>query len=112
MIQGQSMSPTASTGPSDIMHDPRLQPLREAAGEVIGSVFYETLLKMARNSPLRGEFGHGGYGERVFQGRLDAELAARAGKAGRNSLTAALVEHLADQHLRSQRATQPKGETP
>ena len=82
------------------MHDPRLKRLREAAGEMIGSVFYETLLRTMRSSPLRSELGHGGAGEKVFQGQLDAELAGRAGRASRNGLMLAVLERLADQQLR------------
>jgi len=82
------------------MHDPALRSLREVTGKVVGSVFYATLLKQMRSSPLRGEFGHGGYGEKVFEAQLDAELAARAGMAGQSDLTNSLVERLADQQLR------------
>jgi hypothetical protein len=82
---------------------PELKALRQAVGKVVGSVFYQTLLKSMRESPLRSEVGHGGYGERVFERRLDAELAARAGVASRNRLAVAMLERLADQQLRMQR---------
>ena len=94
------MSPIASTPGVDLKHDPALRSLREAVGKVVGSVFYATLLKQMRSSPLRGEFGHGGYGEKVFAAQLDAELAGRAGMTGQSDLTAALLERLADQQLR------------
>ena len=85
------------------MHDPRLERLRQTAGKVIGAVFYETLLRTMRSSPLRSEFGRGGHAEKVFEGQLDAELASRAGSASRNGLAAVMLERLADQQLRVDR---------
>lgn len=94
------MSTIASIQSLDPAHDPRLARLREAAGEIVGAVFYGTLLKQMRSSPLRSELGHGGHGEKVFEAQLDAELATRAGQSGRNELTMALFERLSSQQLR------------
>ena len=97
------MSPTASSQNIELARDPRLAPLREVAGKVVGAVFYGTLLKTMRASPLRSELGHGGRGEKVFEAQLDAELAQRAGRASRNELTVALFERLSSQQLRIER---------
>ena len=94
------------------MHDPRLERLRQTAGKVIGAVFYETLLRTMRSSPLRSEFGRGGHAEKVFEGQLDAELASRAGAASRNGLATVMLERLAEQQLRVDRRrtfTDPQG---
>ena len=71
--------------------------LRDAVGEVVGSVFYGTLLKTMRNSELKGPFGHGGQGEEIFAARLHAIMAADMGKAAGGSLTDALFDRLANQ---------------
>ncbi|MCP4590813.1 MAG: hypothetical protein GY842_08710 [bacterium] len=83
----------------DVQRDPRLGQLREVTGQVVGSVFFGTLLKTMRESPLRGSIGHGGRAEEVFASQLDAELASRAGLASRNDLTDTLFKHLARQQL-------------
>ena len=69
--------------------------LREAVGSVVGTVFYGTLLKAMRNSVLKGEFGHGGRGEEVFQAQLDQMLVERVGQASGFSLHEALYKRLA-----------------
>ncbi|MCP4590607.1 MAG: hypothetical protein GY842_07680 [bacterium] len=83
----------------DVQQDPRLAQLREVTGQVVGSVFFGTLLKTMRESPLRGSIGHGGRAEEVFASQLDAELASRAGLASRNDLTDTIFKHLARQQL-------------
>lgn len=94
-------TPEISQAPAmDAMADPRLKRLREVTGRIIGSVFYGTLLRTLRTSELKGDYGHGGYGETVFQGQLDQILSERAGAARHNSLSAALVVRLAEQQLR------------
>jgi hypothetical protein len=97
VIEAAEMSNAVS---ADVMHDPRLKKLREVTGQVIGSVFYGTLLRTMRESPLKGKYGHGGYGETVFQGQLDQVLAEQAGSAQRGNLTGAVVDRLAKQQLR------------
>ena len=59
----------------------QLEQLGQVTGQVVGSVFYGTLLKQARNSSLQGTYGHGGRGEEVFQAQLHQVLAERAGQA-------------------------------
>ncbi len=69
--------------------------LRRAVQEMVGTTFYGQMLKIARSSPLKGKYGHGGRGEEIFGNQLDAELARRAGEGTRNSLTEAIYERLA-----------------
>ncbi len=69
-----------------------LKRLHEASGEIVGQVFYGTLLKQMRESSLKGEYGHGGRGEEAFAGQYHAILADRMGKAPNNRLADAIYE--------------------
>jgi len=66
--------------------DAQLEKLRTTAGQVVGSVFYGTLLKELRQSSLKGDLGHGGRGEEVFQAQLDQIYAEQVGKSSRFDL--------------------------
>ncbi len=66
--------------------------LHQAVNEVVGSTFFGELLKISRNSPLKGKYGHGGRGEEIFGGQLDAELARRVGQGMPNSLSDAMYK--------------------
>ena len=66
--------------------------LRESANEVVGSIFYGTLLKQMRDSQLKGPYGHGGRGEEMFQAQLHGILARRAGASRGTTLTDAIVK--------------------
>ena len=55
--------------------------LKEAAGEVVGQIFFAPLLAQMRASNLKSEFGHGGRGEEVFGAQLDSLLANEIGKS-------------------------------
>ncbi len=68
--------------------------LRQAADELVGVTFFGTMLKMARNSRLKGSFGHGGRGEDIFGAQLDQELARRAGQGMKNGLSEAIYNRL------------------
>ncbi len=68
--------------------------LREAAGQAVGSVFFGTLLKMMRESDLKGGYGHGGRGEDVFSAQLHGLFAERLGGAVKTPLTEAIVRTL------------------
>ncbi|MBI4716766.1 MAG: hypothetical protein HY763_03100 [Planctomycetes bacterium] len=77
-----------------------LSRLRQAAGQVVGSVFYGTLLKTMRESGLKGTVGHGGRGEEVFAGQLHGLLAERLGTAGGRGVGEAIYRHLEGQQRR------------
>jgi len=68
--------------------------LRQAVDEMVGVTFFGQMLKTARGSSLKGEFGHGGRGEDVFGAQLDQELARRAGQGMSNRLSDAIYERL------------------
>jgi len=74
--------------------------LREATGEVVGSVFYSTMMKTMRESKLGGKFGHGGRGEEVFAAQLHDLLAQRMGKSQSGGLADAIYAKLAPQQKR------------
>lgn len=68
--------------------------LREVTGQVMGSVFFGTLLKSMRESELKGAYGHGGRGEEVFMGQLHGVLAERMGAARDQGVGAALYQRM------------------
>jgi len=68
--------------------------LRRAVQEVVGSVFFAPMLKMARANPLKGEYMHGGKGEDIFGAQLDMELARLASHRVQGGLTEALLRRL------------------
>jgi hypothetical protein len=59
---------------------------RRAVGEIVGNVFYGTLLRQMHASNLKGAYFHGGRGEEAFQGQLVMELARRMGHAPNDPL--------------------------
>ena len=76
---------------------PALERLRQVTGQVVGSVFFGTLLKTMRESELKGKYGHGGRGEDVFAAQLHGVLAERMGEASNHGVSEALYRHLARQ---------------
>lgn len=68
--------------------------LRKAVGEVLGTIFIGGMLRTARNSAIRGKYGHGGRGERVFRAQLDELLAQKIGGRMQNRLTDAICDRL------------------
>ncbi len=81
----RTLSPRASS---------RDEQLRRKIDEFIGVTFFGTLLKVMRDSRLKGEYGHGGRGEEIFRAQLDAELAQRAGRGLRSGLNEAIYRQL------------------
>lgn len=83
-----------------------LERLRKAAGQVVGSIFYGTILKTMRESKIQGAYGHGGRGEEIFAAQLHDLLAQRMGTARRTDLGEAMLRRLEPQQRRisSQRA--------
>ncbi len=86
-VQPSSVQPAALSARGER----KLDQLRDSAAQVVGSVFYGTLLKNLRSSSLQGEIGHGGRGEEVFQAQLDQVLAERAGQARNFDLADVIV---------------------
>ena len=80
------------TGPAQ-----RQATLRQTINEAVGVTFFEPMLKAAHNSKLKGKYGHGGQGEKVFQGQLDAQLAASMGRGVKTDLGEALYRKLTRQ---------------
>lgn len=74
-----------------------LRQLRELSGEIVGSIFYGTLLRTMRESVLKGEYGHGGRGEDIFAAQLHGLFAERLGAAKQNPLAESLYRHLENQ---------------
>ena len=77
-----------------------LQRLREATGQVVGNVFFGEMFKSMRESPFRGEYGHGGRGEEIFSAQLHGILAERIGMTVSGGLGDALYEALKPQQER------------
>ncbi len=75
-IMERSDSPRAAT-----IRERSASDLRSTINRVMGATFFGPLLKMGRQSTLKGTIGHGGHGEDVFGAQLDAILAERAGLA-------------------------------
>ena len=71
--------------------------LREATGEVVGSVFYGTLLRTMRESELKGRYGHGGRGEEIFAAQLHGVMAEKMGQATNGGLADAIYKSLEHQ---------------
>ena len=82
-----------------------LQGLRKATGQVVGSVFFGTLLKTMRESNLKGSVGHGGRGEEVFAAQLHGIWAEQIGQSSDGQLTGAIYRRLASQQRRISEST-------
>jgi Rod binding domain-containing protein len=88
-IGGVQLGSTLAANGSPQQHR---QALQQAVQEVVGSVFFAPMLKMARENPLKGKYMHGGRGEDIFGAQLDMELARRASHRVQGGLTDALVK--------------------
>ncbi len=66
--------------------------LKHAADEIVGSIFYGTMLRQLRASEFKGKYGHGGRGEEVFQAQLDEIFAKEMGRAKNANLSDAIVK--------------------
>jgi hypothetical protein len=72
--------------------------VRTRVGELVGGIFYGTLLRETQKSSLKGKYMHGGRGEEVFQGQLNEELSRKLGQARSNPITNRLTREI-EQHL-------------
>ncbi len=66
--------------------------LAKAADEIVGSVFYGTMLRQMRSASMKGEYGHGGRGEEVFEAQLDQLYAKEMGLGKKVNLSDAIVD--------------------
>lgn len=78
----------------------KLDGLRQSTRQVVGSVFYGTLLQSMRQSNFKGEYGHGGRGEEVFSAQLHNLLAEKMGEATQGGLADVLYDRLRAQQER------------
>ena len=69
--------------------------LKIKAREFVGLTFFAPLLQQASDPVLKGKYGHGGRGERVFRGQLNELLAMRMGQSSRLGIADAVVKQLA-----------------
>ncbi len=74
-----------------------LERLREVTGQVIGSVFFGTLLRTMRESTLKGSYGHGGRGEEVFSAQLHNIYAEQVGMSMRSGVSETIYRRLEHQ---------------
>ena len=77
----------------------KLVELRQAAEQLIGITFFQTLLQSAHNSTLKGEYGHGGRGEEMFTAQLDVIFAERAAASSRFGLVDEIYTRMAKRYL-------------
>lgn len=74
--------------------------LRTTTDQVVGSVFYGTMLKTMRAGTMRGKYGHGGRGEEIFSAQLHGILAERIGTSMSGGLGDVLYKALKPQQER------------
>jgi len=77
---------------SDATADQRRKVLRESVNVMVGVTFFGQMFKIARDSALKGKYGHGGRGEEMFGSMLDMELAQRMGRGMKNNLSDAIYD--------------------
>jgi hypothetical protein len=94
-LRNAKPTPTEKSATDRLTRD--LEELRETTGQVVGSVFYGTMLRAMRESELKGKYGHGGRGEEIFAGQLHGILAERAGAATSGSIGEAVFHRLSHQ---------------
>ena len=74
-----------------------LQRLEEVTGQIVGRMFFGTMLKSMRESILNGTIGHGGRGEEVFAAQLHGILAERMGTAAQGGLKKTVFDTMSRQ---------------
>lgn len=82
-----------------------LRRLQQVSREVVGSAFFGTILKMSRDSKLKGAYGHGGRGEEIFTAQLHGVYAEQMGASMRTGLSDAIYRSLERQQRAMSRAS-------
>jgi len=85
-------NPLASVSTGSITGAQSARARRKAYGEVVGNVFYGTLLKQMNESKIKGNYFHGGRGEDAFRGQLALELGKRMGQSPTDPLVNRMFE--------------------
>lgn len=89
----------SAAGEAQQENQTKLAQLREAAEQLVGMTFFQTLLQSAHNSTLKGEYGHGGRGEEMFTAQLDVIFAERAAGSSRFGLVDEIYARMAKRYL-------------
>ena len=87
----QTVTPPTSTNSDPVKPAASLK-LKQAADEIVGSIFYGTMLRQIRSSAFKGKYGHGGRGEEVFQAQLDQIFAKEMGRSKNANISEAIVD--------------------
>ena len=87
----QTVTPPTSTN-TDVAKSAATSQLKQAADEIVGSVFYGTMLRQIRSSEFKGKYGHGGRSEAVFQAQLDQIFAKEMGRSKNWNISEAIVD--------------------
>lgn len=90
MIDAINTNPAVST--SGITAAQSKTARRKAFGEVVGNLFYGTLMKQMNDSKIKGKYFHGGRGEEAFRSQLSMELARRMGQSPTNPVVNRMFE--------------------
>lgn len=81
MSMTHAINTNAAVSTSPITAAQTKEARRKAFGEVVGNIFYGTLMKQMNESKIKGSYFHGGRGEEAFRGQLALELAKRMGQS-------------------------------
>ena len=87
-----TMSMPAAVSTTSITGAQSAKARRKAYGEVVGNMFYGTLMKQMNDSKLKGSYFHGGRGEEAFRGQLALELGKRMGQSPTDPLVNRMFE--------------------
>ncbi len=99
-VSPATTNPLASAGTeAQRENQTKLAELRQAAEQLVGITFFQTLLQSAHNSTLKGEYGHGGRGEEMFTAQLDVIFAERAAESSRFGLVDEIYTRMAKRYL-------------
>jgi hypothetical protein len=80
---------------ADPMRQQQLKELRQQVDKVVGGTFFAEMLKIARNSSLKGKYGHGGRGEEIFMGQMHMRFAFDAAQRMQTDLGDRIYNDLA-----------------